>query len=51
MKIGIKMKKIVMLISLVIFGLVFNGCAAKDARAAKMNEIITPPINRVNFIN
>ena len=33
------MKKIVMLISFVIFGLVFNGCAAKDTRAAQMNEI------------
>ena len=35
------MKKIVMLISLVIFGLVFSGCAAKDTRAAKMNEMNT----------
>lgn len=30
-----------MLISLVIFGLVFSGCAAKDTRAAKMNEMNT----------
>ncbi len=35
------MKKNVMLISLVIFGLVFSGCAAKDTRAAKMNEMNT----------
>ena len=44
MKIGIKMKKIVMLISLVIFGLVFSGCAAKDTRAAQMNQM-----NSTNF--
>ena len=38
------MKKIVMLISFVIFGLVFSGCAAKDTRAAQMNQM-----NSTNF--
>ncbi len=38
------MKRIVILISLVIFGLVFSGCAAKDTRAAQMNQM-----NSTNF--